>query len=206
MTFTKRSFAILLSKLDVFEKPDVSLEQYPTDSEVASDILWTAALNQDLQNKEIIDLGCGTGILGIGCLLLGAKKVAFIDIDKKALDLAKKNYDNVLSKYDIGAAEFILSDIKEIKGNYDLAIQNPPFGIKDPHADKKFLEVAFNVAPIIHTIHKSESKEFIKSISKDFGFEIKSEQDFNFPLKQTMEYHSKKIHRIKVTCFKLVRI
>ena len=76
---TKKQLAILLSKLQVFESPRAELEQYPLDGESASIILWTACQNKDIENKIMADLGCGTGILGLGALLLGAKKVYFID-------------------------------------------------------------------------------------------------------------------------------
>ena len=46
---------------------------------------------QNLQDKEIVDFGCGSGILAIAALALGAKHVYAIDIDPKALDATKKN-------------------------------------------------------------------------------------------------------------------
>jgi ribosomal protein L11 methyltransferase len=53
-------------------------------------------LDQNLKNQEIlIDYGCGSGILGIAALKLGAKKVYAIDHDPQALlatdENAKKN-------------------------------------------------------------------------------------------------------------------
>lgn len=49
----------------------------------------------DLQDKNVIDYGCGSGILGIAALLLGAKSVVAIDNDPQALiatiDNAKRN-------------------------------------------------------------------------------------------------------------------
>ncbi|MGB2466225.1 MAG: 50S ribosomal protein L11 methyltransferase, partial [Porticoccaceae bacterium] len=50
---------------------------------------------QDLKGKTLIDYGCGSGILGIAALLLGADKVIAIDNDPQALlasrDNAKRN-------------------------------------------------------------------------------------------------------------------
>ena len=205
MGFTKKSFAVTLSKLKVFRAPKAELEQYPTDSEVAADMLWIAALEKDIEGKTIVDLGCGTGILGIGCLLMGAKKVVFVDIDKDALLIAKENVKKISDEFEIGQAEFELSDVESFKGEFDVVVQNPPFGIKDEHADKRFLEKAFVLAPVIYSLHKAESKGFIENISKDFSFEIRNHMEFNFPLKQTMEYHKRKIHRIKVGCWKITK-
>ena len=53
---------------------------------------------QDLNGKTVIDFGCGSGILGIAALLLGAERVIAIDIDPQALtatqDNAKRNQLN----------------------------------------------------------------------------------------------------------------
>ena len=41
--------------------------------------------------KRVLDLGCGSGILGIGALLLGCDSVAGCDIDPKAPEVAEAN-------------------------------------------------------------------------------------------------------------------
>lgn len=46
---------------------------------------------QDLAGKTIIDYGCGSGILGIAALLLGAEKVIAIDNDPQALLASRDN-------------------------------------------------------------------------------------------------------------------
>lgn len=46
---------------------------------------------QDLTDKTIIDYGCGSGILGIAALLLGAKQVYSVDIDPQAVLATKQN-------------------------------------------------------------------------------------------------------------------
>ncbi|MEZ8144071.1 ribosomal protein L11 methyltransferase [Enterovibrio norvegicus FF-33] len=45
----------------------------------------------DLNGKTVIDFGCGSGILSLAALLLGAKKVIGIDIDPQALQASKDN-------------------------------------------------------------------------------------------------------------------
>ena len=41
--------------------------------------------------KHVLDLGCGSGILGIGALVLGCKSCLGVDIDPKAPDVAMAN-------------------------------------------------------------------------------------------------------------------
>jgi len=45
----------------------------------------------DLNGKRVLDIGCGSGILGLSSLLLGANFAELIDIDKQAADVAVHN-------------------------------------------------------------------------------------------------------------------
>ncbi|MGN1392564.1 MAG: 50S ribosomal protein L11 methyltransferase [Succinivibrionaceae bacterium] len=45
----------------------------------------------DLTNKSVIDFGCGSGILAVSALKLGANKVVGIDIDQQAIDASLDN-------------------------------------------------------------------------------------------------------------------
>ncbi|MDN3716142.1 50S ribosomal protein L11 methyltransferase [Vibrio breoganii] len=50
---------------------------------------WLEGL--DLEGKTVIDFGCGSGILAIAAIKLGAKKVVGIDIDPQAIIASKDN-------------------------------------------------------------------------------------------------------------------
>ena len=50
---------------------------------------WIA--EQDWQGKTVIDYGCGSGILAIGAMLMGAKRVLGVDNDTQALTATKDN-------------------------------------------------------------------------------------------------------------------
>lgn len=45
----------------------------------------------DLSHAKIVDYGCGSGILGLAALILGAKHVTAIDIDEQALIATQNN-------------------------------------------------------------------------------------------------------------------
>ena len=45
----------------------------------------------DFAGKRVLDLGCGSGILSIAALLLGAEEAAGVDIDPKAVGVAYEN-------------------------------------------------------------------------------------------------------------------
>lgn len=204
---SKSQLAVELSRLKKVENADVRLEQYPTDSEIAAEITWFASLRREIEGKVIADLGCGTGILGLSTLILGAEKVFFVDIDERSLAVAKDNLKTIEERLGIDLEEkavFIAYDVKNFKEKADLVIQNPPFGIQGKkHADKVFLEAAFNIAHIIYSFHKAESKSFIEALSKDSGFKITHYWEFDFPIKQSMKFHKKKIQRVRVGCWRL---
>lgn len=203
-TISKSGLAIVLSKLKSFEKPKVRVEQYTIDSEIGAEVLWNALYRGDIKQKVIVDFGCGTGILGIGALLLGAKKVWFVDIDEKVVDIAKENLAKVKSEYSVnGEAVFLCSDIKNFNEKADVVIQNPPFGTKQKHADKIFLEKAVELAPVVYSFHKTSTKIFVESFAKDNNLKVTACFEFRFPLKQSMGFHRREIKRINVACWRL---
>src|SRR3989339_765880 len=86
----KKQLEISLSKLDSLCNKNIKLEQYQLEGNLAAEFLLFAL--EDIKGKVVADFGCGNGILGIGCLLLGAKKVYFVDLDKNALNIARENF------------------------------------------------------------------------------------------------------------------
>ena len=57
------------------------------------------------EGMEVLDMGCGSGILSIASILLGAKHVVGVDIDENAVRIAKENaavnkiYENKFKAY-----------------------------------------------------------------------------------------------------------
>ena len=79
--------------------------------------------------ERVLDLGCGSGILSIAALCLGAQEAFACDIDEKAADVAYENAAlNGIGKerYTVLAGD-ILTDSKlqtAIGGGYDLVLAN----------------------------------------------------------------------------------
>jgi putative methylase len=201
---TRAQLAITLSKFQDFSNPDPSKEQYMTDSEIASQVLWNAYMLGDIKGRMIADLGAGTGALGLGALLLDAQWVFMIELDKNALDLARKNYESIKENFGLGSnLTFLDSDISSFTKEVEVVIQNPPFGVQSVHADRPFLLKAFQLANIIYSIHKIESEGFIRQLAQENGFKVTHLFRYNLPLKKTMDFHTKSIERIPVGCFRL---
>ena len=203
----KSKLAILLSRLQVFESPKAELEQYPLDGNSASAVLWSAYEQKDIENKVIADLGCGTGILGLGALLLGAKKVYFIDKSESAIKKAKQNLhflEQETSQHLQDKAIWLIGDISLFKNKVHTILQNPPFGTKIEHADKVFLEKALELGKAVYSIHKTSTLDYLRHIiSQNQRAQVQrkvSELKLEMQLKKTMPWHKHEIHRIDVTC------
>jgi putative methylase len=207
---SKQTLAFELSKFKVFDDAKQNLEQYSTDSEIAASILWDAQMHNWIKDNSIIDLGAGTGILGIGCLLLGAKKVTFVEIDSDSINLLKENLETLKEQFDI-TAEIVIehTDIKNICGEIlekaEVVVQNPPFGTQEKNMDSLFLEKAMALADKIITMHKTATKEFIDQFIVKHKFKEFRYYNYNYPLKMSLPQHKKKIEYIKVSCWLLVK-
>ena len=202
MISSKSKLAVALSRLKPFAAPDVRLEQYTTDSEVAAAMLWHAYMRGDIEGKRIADFGCGTGILGIGALLLGASKVFFVEKDASAVATLAEN----LSSLGLEEGYTIMpEDIAGFDDDVDVVIENPPFGTRDEHIDRFFLGKAFSVADTVYSFHKTSTKGFVEKFATDNGYKVYDRLDFRFPLKQTQSFHKKRLMRIEVSCFCLTK-
>lgn len=196
----KKALAFLLSKIKAFKKAKVKLEQYPTEPEIAADVLWDAYMKGSVEGKTIADLGCGTGILGIGALVLGAKKVYFVDIDDEAVVIAKDNIKIAEKELGLklGKSSFLCKDIRKFKTKVDTVLQNPPFGVKRTHTDKLFLLKAMGLGKEVYSFHKITTRAFINSFVDDHGFDVIDIRRLKFPLKRSYWFHLKKVHHVDV--------
>lgn len=78
-------------------------------------------LDDNIKSAElVIDYGCGSGILGIAALKLGAKEVIAIDNDPQALEATKMNSE----RNKVSEKLFVQSPDAPIKGLADILIAN----------------------------------------------------------------------------------
>ena len=194
----KRKLEMILENVKGFDRPDVTREQYATPATVASELLYFAYMNGDLDGS-VIDLGCGTGMLAIGAGLLGTQKVIGIDSDIRALKIARDN----ASSLDIDV-DWVCCDIGDICGNFDTAIMNPPFGAQEKGNDRPFIDKALKVADVVYSIHNAGSSGFIRKYIEGRG-ELKDVITLKFPIKHTFKFHKKDIALIDVELYRIVR-
>ena len=191
----KKQLEMTLERLEGFSKPSFIREQYATPASVAAEILFLAALRNDL--GTVCDLGCGTGVLAIGAALMGARAVG-VEIDKDALATARKNAENLGVDVD-----FIRADVRKLElEGIDTVIMNPPFGAqKASEGDRAFLSTAQRIARNIYTLHNRGSHDFIKKYI--FPNVVQEVYCIPFPLKRCFEFHSKDIKVIEVELYRI---
>ncbi len=203
---SKKDLAIVLSTIEGFEEPKVEWEQYITPSEIAAELLWMAYMDGNIKDKDVIDLGCGTGIFSIGAALLGAKSVTGYDIDEKAIEIAKKNKKVVEeTKIPVCEIKFVKKDIKVMTQKSDTVIMNPPFGIQKKGADRVFLEKAFELADNVYSVHKFGTENFIEKFAEEHNFNPFQLIQRTINLKPTMGFHDELKHPVKVMLWRFTK-
>ena len=102
---------------------------FGTGSHATTRLCLTALEKIVAPGMKVLDLGCGSGILSIAALLLGAERAFACDIDDKAVDVA---YENAAlngvdrDRYAVRAGD-VLSDAglrKEMGTGYDVVVAN----------------------------------------------------------------------------------
>ena len=203
---SKKDLAIIISAIEGFEEPKAEWEQYMTPSEIAAELLWTAYMDGSIKGKDVVDLGCGTGIFSFGAALLGAKSVTGYDIDKKVIEIAERNKKIVeKTKIPICEIKFVVKDVKEVNQKCDTVIMNPPFGVQKEGADKIFLEKAFEIAENVYSIHKFGTEKFLEKFASKSKFNAIRLVKRTISLKPTMNFHEKFKHPVDVMLWKFVK-
>ena len=182
-----------------FYQPKPELEQYSTPVDIVAEMIKLANSQGDLSGN-VVDLGCGTGRLAIGAALLGTEVTGY-EIDDDALELAKS-----YSKKNDLEIEWINLAIENINKKYDTVLMNPPFGSQRPGADRAFLKKSLEIGTKIWTIHMAETKDFVKDFVEKNNGEILSAYEFDFPIKNSMPFHTKDVSNQKAILYHIASL
>ncbi len=216
----RRDLERVLSEIEPNPRPKAHLEQYTIPSEVAAEILFMATyVHDDVVNKSVVDLGCGTGRLAIGAALLGARETFGVDVDKAATKAALKNAETMKVKE---RTHWIVADIDAIHGDFDTVVQNPPFGVQTRKADRKFIKKSLELGHRIYSLHKASEgtqdlvtrlrgagarckqiskSTFVKRYIEKHGGEIKEVYVMSMTIPHMFEFHRKRKHEFVVNLY-----
>lgn len=190
----------LSANVEGFIDKKIQYEQYLTHSRVAANLIFRAHQLGDMENKTVIDLCAGTGILGIAASLMGASKVVSVEIDKDAIDIMKSNYETLDLKSEIIQHDVVTLDIDE---RFDTAILNPPFGInraQTRYKDLDFVVKASELASVVYSLHDGSktNEEKLPEIFTKKGLEITEIYKDDFPIPRSYQFHTKRNLRYQV--------
>ena len=202
----KKHLEMRLQSIPAHPKPKVGLEQYTTPSVIASDLIWNAYSLGDVEDKTVVDLGCGTGIFAIGSALMGADSSIGVDIDEDSIRLAQE----VKDKLKLTNLNFIVRDISDINEgwNVDTVFQNPPFGSQknaESGQDLKFVQKAIELnTKVLYSFHMQSTEEFLMKYYDDNGLEITHIFRYKFPIPKIYDFHTKEKQNVDVIVIRAI--
>lgn len=130
------------------------------------------------QDMNILDLGCGSGILSIACGLLGARNIIAVDIDPNAIKASLHNIsENQFSntKFEIIEGGFDHPII--FRSSYDLVLANITFSVITQNLS--YL-VRMNANRFLFSgITSEKQKEFLQLLEKNMKGKIVYQKAFN---------------------------
>lgn len=114
LTYQYNSFHFtFLSDNGVFSKKRI---------DYGSKLLLETYLSEVTIEEKVLDVGCGYGFIGSVISRVNGSVVDMVDVNKRALHLAKRNTKNTSYKGDI----FLSDAYQNVKDKYDTVITNPP--------------------------------------------------------------------------------
>lgn len=193
-----------------FSNPKIHLEQYHTPPYLAATILHTIESNyNDIGGKTVVDLGCGSGILTFGSILLGADFCFALECDEDILDVFNDNK----CEFEINNCDAILFEIKNnllnpnlFKFKVDTVIMNPPFGTRNNGIDLTFVEYATHISKIVYSLHKTSTRENILKKIQSFPNvgQVDVIAEMKYDLSHSYKFHKKNLHDIDVDLLRIV--
>ncbi len=132
-------------------------------------LMMEYVLEEDLDKKRVLDMGCGTGILGILSLKLGAEFVVAIDNDPVCCESALEN--SKLNKVD--KISVLLGDSKVIpKEKFDIVIANINRNILLDQVSDYSNALTNGGVLLISGFYEGEDLEILKTNAESAGFQF----------------------------------
>lgn len=178
----------LLQSVPEFARPDAAREQVVTPAEAAAELLTTAHRRGDIADRDVADLGAGTGRLAIGAKALGARTVRAVEVDPLAVEVARSS----AIAHDL-PIEFVVERVEQFDVPVDIVVMNPPFGAQTRHADRPFWETALTVAGrSVYAFALADSRTFIEKRAVARGASIEEIRPVPWTLPPTFPHHRRR--------------
>ncbi|MBR1546962.1 MAG: 50S ribosomal protein L11 methyltransferase [Prevotella sp.] len=141
-------------------------------------MICSALLNESLQGKRLLDAGCGTGILGIAALKLGAESVTAYDIDEWSADNTRHNavINQVDCRMTILCGDASLLDSVQERFDYVLANINRNILLQDM---ERFRHVMAKGATLIMSGFYTEDIPLLEAKGQELGLTLRNQWEDN---------------------------
>ena len=140
-----------------------------------------SSIQFDIENRRVLDLFAGSGQLGLEALSRGAESVTFVDMEREAMEIVKKNAKSVgfFDKCRYSVSDF-RNFIRKASGRdkYDLVFIDPPYAMacaEDALVRLKDSEIIIPGAIIV--IESGEEKIDTEKLSA-LGFECTKSTEY----------------------------
>jgi len=201
----KRALAERLYGLAGFDSPRLDLEQYPTPPDFAAHLLHLAALQGDIADQTVVDLGTGTGVLALAAACRDPAQVLGLERDPTALAVAREN-EGIVDP--LRPVDWLLGDATRpplCPETGTTVLMNPPFGARQGSggADRAFLETAAKLATVSYSVHNAGSQAFVESFAADNGGEVTHAFAAEFEVERLYDHHEQERADLEVEVFRI---
>lgn len=202
---TRRRLAQELAVVAGFEDPRAPLEQYHTPPDLAAHIVHVADLRDDIEERTVLDLGCGTGMLALGAALRGPERVVGLDIDPAPLSTAQGNERRVGAMTEVDWVRGDAATVPFAPKTPATLLMNPPFGAQagNEGADRAFLETAAAIAAVSYSVHNAGSESFVEAFAADNEGRVTDAFAAEFELPRQYDHHDTETQTIETEVFRI---
>ncbi|AKH97812.1 METTL5 family protein [Halanaeroarchaeum sulfurireducens] len=200
----KRELARRLESVDGFTDPSPDLEQYRTPADLAAHVIHVAALQGDIEDRTVVDLGTGTGMLALGAAFAGPSAVVGVEVDPGALVRARGNEGQLAPPVPV---DWVRGDAMRSPLDIEDAtvMMNPPFGAQagNRHADRAFLGTAATIGAVSYSIHNEGSRPFVEGFAADNGGEVTHAFRADFEVPHQFAFHRDETRTLETEVFRI---
>jgi predicted RNA methylase len=206
----KKDFSLeaALQQLKPFDTNQIKfeLEQYATSAELGAAII--THIQDDVLDKRVLDLGCGTGMLSCACALAGASIVVGVDCDEDALALARTNVQECDVDHVVDFVRCRIDDNAQLplRNAFDTCVMNPPFGTRKKGIDAAFLRAALSLCDVVYSLHKTSTRAFLLKRAHEWGAVADVVAELRFDLPKTYAFHADDSRDVAVDLVRFRRV
>ena len=206
----KKDFALeaALQRLQPFDNEQIKfeLEQYATSAELGAAII--THIQDDVLDKRVLDLGCGTGMLSCACALAGASIVVGVDCDEDALALARANVQECDVDHVVDFVRCRIDDNASLplRNAFDTCVMNPPFGTRKKGIDAAFVRAALSSCAVVYSLHKTSTRAFLLKRAHEWGACADVVAELRFDLPKTYAFHADDSRDVAVDLVRFRRV